>query len=41
MNMVSSANARVYSLSSIRNINEQQMLNEVEACFTSFCWINA
>ena len=36
MNMVSSANACVYSHSTIRNVNEQQMLNEVEACFTSF-----
>ena len=35
MNMASSANARVYS-HSIRNINEQQMLNDVETCFTSF-----
>ena len=36
MNMMSSANARVYSHSTIRNINEQQMLNDVETCFTSF-----
>ena len=36
MNMASSANACVYSHSTIRNINEQQMLNVVEACFTSF-----
>lgn len=33
MNMASSANAWVYSHSTIRNINEQQMLNEVEAVF--------
>ena len=36
MNMASSANACVYSHSTIRNINEQQMSNDVEACFTCF-----
>ena len=33
---MSSADACVYSHSTIPNINEQQILNDVEACFTSF-----
>jgi len=40
MNMASSANACVYIHSTIswtiRNINEQQILNDFEACFNSF-----